>query len=644
MPKPKPTETRSESERKVSARDQLVSAGPFNIFAERRFPGICVLLFAVVAAVFLPSLRNDFLYWYGDDPLYVIENFHVNSGVTLENLRWAFVSTDRSNWHPLTWISHMIDCQIYGLKPWGHHLTSVLLHAANVVLLFACLRRMTGAIGRSLALAVLFGLHPLRVESVVWVAERKDVLGTFFWMLTLWAYARYVGAENSKTERSTFNVQRSTFNYALALVFFACGLMSKGMQVTLPCVLLLLDFWPLQRVTSNEWRVARKQIGTIVLEKIPFVLLAFAVSALTFFTQKSWGFVQTLDAYPLDVRLENAVVSYGRYLGKMFWPVDLCSFYPHPGHWPTATVLIVGSLLVGITIFTLLKFRRHPYLATGWLWYLGTLVPVIGLVQVGGQSIADRYTYIPMIGILIICIWGVWELASRWRYPLIVFVSAILIFCVGIAERQIRFFKDGVTIWQHNVAVTGHGGLAGYALGLALNQQGRTEEAIVEMEEVLKLKPDWADAQCNLGNMFCKQGRFDEGIGHYHEALKINPGLTEAHHYLGLALAKKGLLDDAIAQFREAVTMSPSFAKAHDALGTALQVKGQLDEAIGEFEKAIKAGPDYARAYNNLGTALLQKGHREEAVANFQQALRIKPDYADARKNLEIASGAGEKK
>jgi tetratricopeptide (TPR) repeat protein len=588
---------------------------------------LCLLLFGLVVWVFLPSLNGDFIDI--DDGVFVTRNPHIN--LTPANVAWAFCHPAAANWHPLTMWSLMLDHQFYGLNPWGFHLTNVLLHAVNTVLVFLVLRRMTGAIWRSLMVAALFGLHPLRVESVVWISERKDVLSMLFWMLTLWAYVRYapkksmVEGRESKATTTVPDLDSGlwTFDYVLALSFFALGLMSKPMVVTLPCVLLLLDYWPLER-----WK--QKRLRGLVGEKTPFFLLAAIMSAATYVIQKNVGEMSVLTSFSLSfgARLGNALVSYGRYLGKLFWPVDLCALYLHPGHWPTQKILFAGLLVLGLSILGFVMRRQQPYLLMGWLWYLGTLVPAIGLVQVGGQSMADRYTYIPSIGILIALVWGTCQMPRRWHYQSLGLGTAggaLTLVCIGLTRHQIGYWKDDVSVWQQAVAVTEKSHDPQNRLGLS---QGRLAEEI---------------PYYNLGAGLNLQRRFDEAIGCYQKALEINPNFAEAHNNLGTTLNSQGRLDEAIGCFQKALKINPYFAEAHNNLGTALYSQGRLDEAIREFQEVLRLKPDRAETHCNLGFVLGKQGRLDEAIREFQEALRLKPDYATAHNNLILALGLKKK-
>ena len=629
-----------------------------DLLRRQKITFISLALFAVVIWTFLTALRGKFIEF--DDSIYVVNNVHVRSGLTLGNIGWAFRNFEAANWHPLTWLSHMLDCQLYGLKPWGHHLTSVLVHAVNTVLVFLVLRKMTGATWRSLAVAGLFGLHPLRAESVAWISERKDVLGGMFWMLTLWAYAGY--AAQTKAHGSKYKVF-----YGLTLLFFGLGLMSKPMVVTLPCVLLLLDYWPLGR-----WK--EKGLWKLVLEKGPLFLLTAIVSVVTYAAQKGGGMMQALTGVPLGARLENAMISYCRYLGKVFWPVDLCALYPYPDRWPVGMVLLAGLFVLGISFLVTMRPRKRPYLFTGWLWYLGTLVPMIGVVQVGTQSMADRYTYIPVVGILVGMVWWVCEVSKGWRYQ-IVGLSAVggvaILGCIGVTRHQIGYWRDGVSLWGRAVAVTDRNYDAHNRLGRALLLLGRQDEASREFQEAVRLKPDFAEAWGNLGQTYDNKGQFDEAIVCYRKAVEIQPTNGWLLNNLGCALFQEGRFDDgfvqlqkvleiepddatcnnnlgyyftkkgrfieALVHFQHALRIRPDYAEAHYNLGSLLSQMGRQDEAIAQFQKALQIQPNSPNTHNNLGYAFLKKDQPDEAIPEFENALRLKPDYTEASNNLVIA-------
>jgi tetratricopeptide (TPR) repeat protein len=545
-------------------------------------------------------------------------------------VKWAFGNTEQAAyWAPVLWLSHLLACQLFGLNPWGHHLINVLLHAVNTVLVFLLLRRLTGAMWRSLLVAALFGLHPLRVESVAWVTERKDVLSACFGLLALIFYARY--AQN----KASLNPQPSTLNYFLALFLFALGLMSKPMLVTWPFVMLLLDYWPLERFKSSRtW--------LLVTEKIPFFALAAVTGMITFAVQKHGGAFEGGKNMPLGVRGGNALISYCRYLGKLLWPTDLAIFYPHPGHWPLEQVLLAGGLILGITVLLYVKRGRYPFLLMGWLWYCGTLVPVIGLVQAGWVAMADRFTYVPSLGVLILAIWGTYELTRHWRYhkmAMSVGGCAAIVLCLGLTRQQFGYWKDSEVLFRHALEVTENNYLAHNNLGTAFFKKDRINEAISQFQEVIRLKPDFANAHYNLGLALDEKGQIDEAINQYQEAFRLKPDYAEAHNNLGTALGRKGQIDEAISQFQEAIRLRPDFAAAHSNLGNALLMKGQIDEATSQHREALRLKPDYADAHYNLGNDFYKKGQIDEAINQYQEAIRLKPDFAEAHYNLTRALG-----
>ena len=581
-------------------------------------PGVCLFLAAMVWVVFGQTLHHEFVNY--DDDLYVYENPTVARGLTLQGIVWAFTHVHCSNWHPLTWISHMLDCQFYGLSPGGHHLTNVLLHTATAILLFLVLRRMTGFLWRSAFVAAVFAIHPLRVESVAWVAERKDVLSGLFFMLTLWAYTRYVASGKWQVTRTVSTPSPATHHsslfHGLVLLFYSLGLMSKPMLVTLPLVLLLLDYWPLRRfpefgVRSSELKntlrpsTLNPQLSTLLLEKLPLLGLAAASCVVTIFAQR--GTIQTFEQISLPLRLGNALMSCVAYLGQMFWPSGLAVLYPFTaGDIGISEVVLSLVLLAGISAGVFILRRRCPFLLTGWLWYLIMLAPVIGIVQVGAQARADRYTYLPQIGLYLMLTWGVAEGCAGWRHRramlggLATVILAALIFC---ARAQTAYWRNSELLWTHTLACTS----------------------------------DNAIAHNNLGNALLKMDREDEAVAHFQTALEIQPAFAEAHNNLGNFLFQKGSVDEAMVHYQKALHINPDYAVAHYNLGNALIKKGRMDEAITQFQMALQINPDYAEAHNNFGYALIQKKSMNEAIAHFQKALQINPDYADARNNLSNA-------
>jgi Tfp pilus assembly protein PilF len=558
---------------------------------------LAVLLALITILVYWPATGHGFVNY--DDPFYVTSNVHVQSGLTWGNIKWAFERPTVGNWHPLTMLSLMLDCQMYGLKPWGLHLTNILLHGANTALVFLLLRGLTGTAGRSLIVAALFGLHPLHVESVAWVAERKDVLSTFFGLLCLLAYGRFATESNTRSPKPVIDNPALQY-YWLAFIFFILGLMSKPMLVTMPFLLLLLDFWPLERFRpGNVWPLVR--------EKTPFLALAAVMSVSTYVVQQQTGMMHSLQNVSSGARVENALISYCRYLGKLVWPGDLAVFYPYPDHWPIFQVLLAGGLLAGVSAFVFVQRTQRPYLLAGWLWYCGSLVPVIGLVQVGGQAMADRYTYIPSLGLFIAVIWGIHELTGHWRHSELVLGGAAclaIILCATKTRQQLGYWLDNETLYRHALAVTQNNYLPHHNLGIALFQEGQIDGAISQYEEALRLKPDFAQAHYDLGAALAGKGRTDEAIGQFQEAIDLEPDYAEAHSNLGTALAKEGQLDQAIVQFQEALHLQPDNAEFHYNLGAALGMKGRMDEAIGQFQEALRLKPDYAAARYNLAHAV----------------------------------------
>ena len=681
--------------------------------AELRSPytamAVCGLLLLAVALVFGQAVRHEFVNF--DDQSYVYENLHVQKGATLPGLGWAFTSFYAANWHPLTWLSHMLDVQFYSLWAGGHHLTNVLLHATSAIVLLLVLRQMTGRQWPSALVAALFAIHPLHVESVAWVAERKDILSGLFFVLTLAAYLRYV--------RRPFSVPR----YLVVVLCFALGLMSKPMLVTLPLVLLLLDYWPLGRFgvtgsgattlepgsagsegrrTKGEGRTedaatpmvsgtsssAQRTVGQagalrsgflrLIVEKIPLLLLAVVSCAATLMAQTSA--MITLEKLPFSYRAANAVVSYVAYLGQSLCPTGLALFYPHPQD--ALSWWIVGGcvlLLIGVSIVVVMWRRTRPYLLVGWLWYLGMLVPVIGLVQVGDQARADRYMYLPLVGPSLALAWATMELVGnslvrRWLCG--VAWLLVLVSLTGLSWQQVGTWRDSETLWTHALTCTTRNDRAHYNLAVILAGRGQVDEAIANYQQALEINPGYAEAHNNLAVTLAGRGQVDSAIAHFQKALEIKPGYAEAHNNLALALAGRGQVDLAITHFQKALEIKPDyadapynrgnvlarrgqvdlaiihyqkaleikpdFAKAHNNLALALAGRGQVDEAVAHFQKAVEIKPDYVNAHNNLGNALVGRGQIDLAITHYQKALEIKPDHVDARRNLSVALSARE--
>ncbi len=574
--------------------DKVVAIQMSRMKSNYLFYLICVVLAVVTFAAFEQVRHNDFVDI--DDGLYVTGEPHVSGGISFGSVLWAFTKPQAALWHPLTLLSHMLDCQLFGLNPGLHHLTGLLFHIANTLLLFWVLKDMTGSLWQSGFVAAAFAFHPLHVESVAWISGRKDVLSGFFWILTMAAYLRYVRHSGVKW-------------YMLTLLSFVLGLMAKPMVVTLPFVLLLLDYWPLGRFEFSQGvkgfdqrshelaRVysQRQVLYGLVREKVPFFVFSVVFSVVAYWAQKSEGAVAR--SLSLNSRIANALVSYVSYLGKMINPSRLACIYPHPGNslpaWQAAVCFVV---LAAVTAAVVYAGRRRRYLAVGWLWYVGTLVPVIGLIQIGSQAMADRYTYLPLIGIFIMVGWGSAELFGRRRYEKVILgVSAgVILTAMLIYTRvQVGYWHDNFTLFEHALAVT----------------------------------KDNSFIECDLGNVYQAEGRLGEAISHYYEALRITPGDALTHNNLGSIFLQQGKLDEAISCFLRAVEIKPDYADAYYNLGLAFKSQGKLDEAIGYFRRALKFRGDDAKTYNELGMVLQLKGGLDEALVCYREAIRLKPDW-----------------
>ena len=579
----------------------------------RRDVLIALLLALATLAVYSQVRSFEFVAY--DDGGYVSENPHVREGLTLASAKWAFTTGRLANWHPLTWLSHMLDCTLYGLDAGLHHTTSLILHIGNVLLLFLVLNHMTHALGRSAVVAALFALHPLHVESVAWVAERKDVLSTLFWLLTMGAYARYVA-------------RRGAGRYALALGLFALGLMAKPMLVSLPFVLLLLDLWPLGRLSR-----------AVVREKIPFFALSAASCVVTFLVQRSGGAVPTMDRLPLSLRLANASISYWGYVRKMLWPDPLAVFYPFAASWPPWAPACAWGALFGASAAALWARARRPFLTVGWFWYLGTLVPVIGLVQVGRQAMADRYTYIPLIGLFIALSWGAAEIVTALRIPrpLAASACAALLAALGLrAFVQVRTWRSTMDLFSHALTVTNDNALAHNILGNLLAGRGEIDQALVHFRDAVRIEPRYPSAQNSLGLALARQGKAAEAIAHFQQALESKPDYAKAHLNLAGVLEQLGKPIEAERHYAAAVRLDPEDAEAENNLGAFLADLGRLPEAIEHYGRALRLRPRFAEALNNWGSALARQGKAEAAMGRYEEALRVRPEYADAHYNLGL--------
>jgi hypothetical protein len=532
-----------------------------NFFRRQPKTVICFALAAVTLLVYAPMLWHGFVNY--DDPDYITGNAHVIGGLTWANVVWAFQSGDAANWHPLTWISHMVDCQLFGLNPAGHHLTNLLFHIANTLLLFLLLENLTGAIWRSFFVAALFAWHPLHVESVAWASERKDVLGAFFWMLALLAYARF--ANLSKVQSP-----KSKVFYVLELLAFACGLMSKPMVVTLPFVLLLLDFWPLQRFPLSAFRFPL--FFRLMLEKIPFFALSLASCLVTYHVQN--GALWSSGSLTFHFRAANAVMSYARYISKIFWPTDLALIYPYPHYWPLAGVVAIAGLLAMLSAIFIFQAKRFPYLPVGWFWFLGTLIPAIGLVQVGVQSMADRYTYLPGIGIFILAVWSVNDLLNSRPQKIKIAALAgavILTGCLICTSIQLNYWRNSVALFAHTVQVTTDNYAAEDCLGKALENIGKNDDAEKFYAEAVRIEPDYPMAQFDLGMIQVELGKPDDASNHLATAVQFSPHNPVMQFDFGIFLAQHSQPDEAVSHFKAALAGKPDFPEAQRELNQILQ-------------------------------------------------------------------------
>src|SRR5438552_7533199 len=575
---------------------------------------ICLWLALVTRLVYEPVFHAQFIGF--DDPEYVTANAHILSGVTVANLRWAFVTNHTGNWHPLTWISLMLDSQFFGARAGASHAVNLPLHVANTLLLFLWLHHATRAKWRGALVAALFALHPLHVESVAWISERKDVLSTLFWMLALLGYTNY-----AKTGRVS--------SYCIALFLFGIGLMAKPMLVSLPCVLLLLDYWPLRRFA--EHRTFR-----LLIEKLPFLAFSIASSVVTLLVARQQT-MTSLGTVPIFRRAVNAALAYIVYIGKMFRPVGLAVIYPYKLH-PSPILALLSLAALAIASTAVISTRRHkPYLFTGWLWYLVTLAPVVGITQVGNQSMADRYTYIPLIGLFIILAWGGWEALNLLRIPRFVQAlgaSTVLAVCAGLTSVQLRYWHDSIALFQHAANVTVANGIAEANLGFALAEQGRYDEAIAHYKTALQSQPR-AIIWNNLRKSLVVTGKLEEGINAFQNALKLNPSFGSAHQNLALALARSGRQQESLIHFGDAVRLEPENAGMHNNYAIMLGRAGRTDEAIQEFQTALRLAPDAATTHFNLANRLVKQHAQDEAMSHYSEALRRakaagEDDFADA--------------
>ncbi|MFC1859847.1 tetratricopeptide repeat protein [Thermodesulfobacteriota bacterium] len=628
-----------------------------------------VLMMAATLAIYYQVLGFEFVNY--DDNVYITDNPRVQKGLNLENIVWAFTtSTWESNyWQPLTWLSHMLDVRLFGMNPGGHHLTNLIFHLANSLLLFHLFRQMSGQFWQSMVVAALFALHPLHVESVAWVSERKDVLSSLFWILAMIAYTHYVRDQSLRP-------------YLLALALFVAGLMAKPMIVTLPFVLLLMDYWPLGRMRFGQRHASGSNAHTptkvidLAKEKIPFFAILPVIVGVTYFAQQEGGALKSLDAYPFSVRIANALVAYVVYIKKTIWPHPLAFLYPHPGELPVWQILGAGVVLLFISLWAVRSGKFHPWFIVGWLWFLGTLVPVIGLVVIGPHVIADRYTYIPLVGLFIIVGWGIFELMER-RHFIRMFWPAVTLVCLVVFSLvswfQVKTWANNMALYTHALKVTHDNSVTHNHLGLALLEQGKPAAAVTHFSEALRITPHYADAHNNMGVALVRLGRLDDAQRHFSESMRLNPNSRNVYLNLAHTLTEQGQAAEAIAYYEKALEIDPDHPETQFQLGLAFYSLGMLDQAInhfnrtavlnpdnpmvqyhlgrvhlarGDFETSIKyltetlrRVPDNADAHNDLGVALFDQGRALEAISHFRQAVELDPEHVEARGNLKAALG-----
>jgi len=626
-------------------RSHRIASACYAMATKKRLLIISLLLIIAASAAFWQVTQCDFINF--DDPLHVTDNRHVQDGLTAEGILWAFTTGHASNWHPLTWISHTVDVELFGLQPAGHHLTNLLFHLASTLLLFLVLNRMTQAIWQSAFVAALFALHPLRVESVAWVAERKDVLSTFFWMLTMGVYVSYIARPGLS-------------RYLALLLCFTLGLMAKPMLVTLPLVLLLLDYWPLGRLKqqppqeplsednsrtppvgapvrpAGHWPLLR----ALLIEKIPLFALAALSSIVTYLAQSHGGAVRSFQALPPGARVANAFVSYSAYLVKMLWPTNLAVFYPHPGWWPLWQVLGSVALLIAITVLVIKGARKRPYAAVGWLWYVGTLLPVIGIVQVGGHAMADRFTYIPLVGLFIIVAWSVPELLEKWPYrkEALMTLSAVCLLCLFLVTwRQVGYWRNNITLYDHALEVADRNSPIHNNRGVAYTNLANYTQAIADFNRAIEIDPKYAEAYYNRGVAYTNLANYTQAIADFNRAIEINPRYVEAYSNRGVVSTSLGNYTQAIADFNRAIEIDPGFGKAYYHRGVAYTSLGNYTQAIADFNRAIEIDPKNAEAYSNRGMAHGSLGKPIEAIADFNRAIEIDPKNAEAYSNRGVA-------
>ncbi|HIB44535.1 MAG TPA: tetratricopeptide repeat protein [Nitrospina sp.] len=605
---------------------------------------ICIFLAVATFSVYLQVKDHEFIDY--DDKAFISQNSNIKSGLSKESVIWAFTTTLSGSWEPITWLSHILGYQLYGSSSKNHHLINVFFHITNAVLLFIVLLRMTGALWQSGFVACMFALHPMNVESVAWLMERNMLLCTLFWLLTMLVYIHY-------TEKPSIK------RYSLVILFFALGLMSKSMIVTLPFVLLMMDYWPLKRLKVNQKKyndkfemdfvIKRSEVLRLVLEKIPLLILSLGLSITIFKLAEGYEGTDYMAAVSFFGRLNNGMVSYLEYLAKTVWPTGLAVIYPHPLNTLAAWKgILCGMALLGVTFFSIRFIKKSPYFAFGWFWYLGVLVPVIGIfVQVGGElAMADRYAYLPLIGIFIIIAWGLPELIARWRHrEKILSISAGIIISMLMATTwiQLSYWKNTLDLFKRAISVANkkdpnfknpnHALLYNH-LGLVFYNMGKPEESTSHYEMAIKIAPDLAMAHTNLGISHLSMGNTEEAISHYKTAIKFNPNHAHGHYNLGIVLFALGKVEEAISHYQTAIKLNPNYAAAHNNLGLILEGNGRTREAISNYRTAINLKPGYAAAHSNLGNTLFALGKTEEAIAHYKTVVRLRPGFFPAHTNL----------
>ena len=583
-------------------------------------------LFLFTLLVFFQVRRFDFI--NTDDPQYVVENPHVRAGVTRADVAWAFTTSRMANWHPLTWLSHMADVQMFGMKPGAHHMTSAVIHAVNAALVYLVLVSLTRSPGKSGIVAALFALHPLRMESVAWVAERKDVLCALFFIIAVGCYGKY--ALTSGRERFVW--------YGGVIAAFVLGILSKPMIVTLPFVLLLLDCWPLKR--PGRWE--------LVVEKVPLFALALASALVTLIVQRAGGAVHTTPHLSLTLRIANAIWSYGRYIRKTVWPSDLAAYYPYfgvvPGTslpWDKVVIAFVALVALSGVAIWLWRGRGERAALVGWLWFLGVMAPTIGLVQAGTQSMADRYTYLPHIGLFIALVWGVDAVAGQVRIATIVVAALAIVAFAGCTIYQLRYWRNSETLYTHALKVTDHNSIANRCIAMWLTEENRGDEALPFYQAAVQIDPDDAEAHKNLGSLLLERGQLAEALTHLETAIALQPRNADVHNNLANALAAGGRTDEALAHYQTAIELDPDLAPAYFNYAITLAQNGRIRQSLPLFARALQLQPDYAKAHYAYGLALAAEGDRAGALAHLRRALELRPDWPEVRGRIAWLQAGG---